>query len=261
MLSMKWKTTNAMAAIHTQKKATSSQMLNPTSVELMRDPHHRGHEGATPPDCSLRRARPTTCERIEDGEEGMTRSGDRVPQRSGGAGHGAHQGRHERVVLRPLGRRPSTRPAWARPIGSSTTRRRLATVEIDATFYRLPSETGGPAPGRRRCRMGFTFAVKGTRFITQFRRLRDTVEPVDAFMERLSLLGDKLEVVSWQLPPSLKRDDDLLDGFLEAPGGLARATRRRVPSRVVAVPGDVRGPEASRGRPGPREQRHYAARA
>lgn len=91
---------------------------------------------------------------------------------------------------------------------------RLATVEIDATFYRLPSEKvvrawAAAVPD------GFTFAVKGTRFITQFRRLRDTAEPVDAFMERLSLLGDKLEVVLWQLPPSLKRDDDLLDGFLE----------------------------------------------
>jgi uncharacterized protein YecE (DUF72 family) len=100
---------------------------------------------------------------------------------------------------------------------------RLPTVEIDATFYRLPSEKAVLA-WRDAVPDGFTFAVKGSRSVTHFRRLGDVAEPVKAFMDRVGLLGDRLGVVLWQLPGNLKRDDALLAGFLGAlPGGVRYA--------------------------------------
>ncbi len=89
----------------------------------------------------------------------------------------------------------------------------LPAVEIDATFYRLPSEKVVKAWAEA-VPEGFTFAVKGTRFITQFRRLKDVTEPAAAFMDRVGLLGDKLRVVLWLVPPAMKRDDAVLDTFL-----------------------------------------------
>ncbi len=90
---------------------------------------------------------------------------------------------------------------------------RFPTVEIDGTFYRTPSDLtvkawAAAVPG------DFAFAVKGSRFITQFHRLKDVTDQTAAFMERMELLGPKLHVVLWQLPPTMKRDDRVLDTFL-----------------------------------------------
>jgi uncharacterized protein YecE (DUF72 family) len=104
---------------------------------------------------------------------------------------------------------------------------RLPTVEIDATFYRLPSEHA-VATWRDETPPGFVFAVKGSRFVTHFRRLTDTDEAVAGFAERLSLLGDKLHVMLWQLPPDLKADPALLDRFLTSlPKGVRHAVEFR----------------------------------
>ncbi|TLM80375.1 MAG: DUF72 domain-containing protein [Actinobacteria bacterium] len=90
---------------------------------------------------------------------------------------------------------------------------RFDTVEIDATFYRLPSEqavaTWGDAVPE-----DFTFAAKGSRLITHYRRLAGVDEAFAAYLERLSVLGPKLAVVLWQLPPSLPKDIALLERFL-----------------------------------------------
>jgi uncharacterized protein YecE (DUF72 family) len=90
---------------------------------------------------------------------------------------------------------------------------RFATVEVNATFYRTPSERAVDA-WRETTPPGFVFAVKGSRLVTHVRRLRDVAEPVSGFLERVARLGPKLEVVLWQLPPSLVRDDALLEGFV-----------------------------------------------
>jgi uncharacterized protein YecE (DUF72 family) len=90
---------------------------------------------------------------------------------------------------------------------------RFRTVEIDATFYRLPSEHAVRA-WHDAVPDGFAFAVKGSRFITHFRRLADAKEATTTFLERVALLGDKLAVVLWQLPPDLRADPALLEAFL-----------------------------------------------
>jgi uncharacterized protein YecE (DUF72 family) len=104
---------------------------------------------------------------------------------------------------------------------------KLPTVEIDGTFYRLPSESAVRG-WRESVPASFAFAVKGSRLITHFRRLRGADEAVATFMERMSLLGETLKVVLWQLPPNMTRDEQLLDRFL---GGLGRGVRHAVEFR------------------------------
>jgi len=99
---------------------------------------------------------------------------------------------------------------------------RFDTVEIDATFYRLPSEHA-VASWRDTVPDGFVFAVKGSRLITHFRRLADVDDALATFLDRMSVLGDKLGVVLWQLPPDLTADTALLARFLERlPAGRVR---------------------------------------
>ena len=98
---------------------------------------------------------------------------------------------------------------------------RFPTVEIDATFYRLPTENAVRG-WRDAVPKGFAFAVKGSRYITHFRRLRDAADAVDAFTDRLSLLGDALHVVLWQLQPTMRCDTAALDAFLTLAGTKVR---------------------------------------
>lgn len=87
-------------------------------------------------------------------------------------------------------------------------------VEVNNTFYNLPKEKTF-ADWATRTPEGFTFACKASRFITHIRRLQDVSEPVTTFVERASVLGPKLGPVLYQLPPSQKRDDKLLEAFLD----------------------------------------------
>ena len=99
---------------------------------------------------------------------------------------------------------------------------RFPTVEVDGTFYRLPTEDA-VARWRDQVPADFRFAVKASRFITHFRRLAGVDAEVASFLRRMSGLGDKLAVVLWQLPPGLHRDLDVLGRFLELlPGGDVR---------------------------------------
>jgi uncharacterized protein YecE (DUF72 family) len=98
----------------------------------------------------------------------------------------------------------------------------FCTVEVNATFYRLPSEQAVRA-WREAVPRGFAFAVKGSRFVTHVRKLADAQEAAAAFLRRMSLLGEALEVVLWQLPPTLRRDTALLDRVL---GGLPEGSVR-----------------------------------
>jgi uncharacterized protein YecE (DUF72 family) len=89
----------------------------------------------------------------------------------------------------------------------------FSTVELNNTFYRLPSEKAfrnwyDSTP------TGFIFAVKISRFITHVKRLNDTREALRNFMSRAALLKDKLGPVLYQLPPGLRRDDVKLEKFL-----------------------------------------------
>lgn len=93
--------------------------------------------------------------------------------------------------------------------------RRFDTVEVNSTFYRLPSlET--VAAWERAVPPGFLFAVKASRYLTHVRRLRDLGPGLERLCERLEplLRSPKLGPILWQLPPTFRRDDDRLAAAL-----------------------------------------------
>ena len=87
------------------------------------------------------------------------------------------------------------------------------TVELNNSFYRLPSEAAFAA-WRNSSPAGFTFAVKVSRFVTHIKRLKNVQEAVETFMSRAKILGDKLGPLLYQLPPDMHRNDERLESFL-----------------------------------------------
>jgi uncharacterized protein YecE (DUF72 family) len=85
------------------------------------------------------------------------------------------------------------------------------TVEVNATFYRLPKRSTVEG-WVERSPDGFLFAVKASRYLTHIRRLRDIGTGVERFWEPLEPLREakRLGPVLWQLPESFHRDDDVL---------------------------------------------------
>lgn len=103
-------------------------------------------------------------------------------------------------------------PAGAKPAEFlSLYAERLPSVELNSTFYRLPSEER-LAGWARETPPGFRFAVKMSRRITHFGEL----DLIGTFCERARALGGRLGPVLVQLPPSRRRDDGLLRFFLDS---------------------------------------------
>lgn len=90
---------------------------------------------------------------------------------------------------------------------------RFDTAEINASFYRLPSEAMVEGWAER-SPPGFLFAWKVSRFITHNKKLKDCAGPVALVFRRMAPLGGKLGPSLIQLPPSLRRNDDRLAEFL-----------------------------------------------
>ena len=91
---------------------------------------------------------------------------------------------------------------------------RLDTVEINNTFYRMPSEKM-LAAWAAEVGDGFRFALKAPRTITHIKRLKDASEPTGHFLRIASTLGARLGPLLVQLPPNLKKDLPRLAEFLE----------------------------------------------
>ncbi len=90
---------------------------------------------------------------------------------------------------------------------------RFETVEINNTFYRMPTEKvlmqwAAEVPP------GFVFGLKAPRRITHMNRLRDCAESLEYFMRTASCLGERLGPTLFQLPPNFKKDLPLLQEFL-----------------------------------------------
>jgi uncharacterized protein YecE (DUF72 family) len=100
---------------------------------------------------------------------------------------------------------------------------RFDTVEVNASFHRLPSEetfrTWREAVPRE-----FKFAVKASRYLTHVKRLADPEEPLKTLLGRARVLGSKLGPVLFQLPPRWRANPERLAGLLR----LLPASRRFV---------------------------------
>ena len=90
---------------------------------------------------------------------------------------------------------------------------RFNTVEINYTFYRIPTESllEGWARGTPD---GFTFTLKAPRKITHDARLQNCGDLTASFCRTASTLGSRLGALLFQLPPFLRRNDTVLDAFL-----------------------------------------------
>jgi len=93
--------------------------------------------------------------------------------------------------------------------------KRFSTVELNVTFYRLP-ERETFAKWYLSTPENFVFSLKGSRFITHVKKLRDCAEPIEAFFARASVLKEKLGVILWQFPPNFNCDIERLKDFFEA---------------------------------------------
>jgi len=98
---------------------------------------------------------------------------------------------------------------------------RFSTVEVNNTFYRLPSKTVF-ASWRGKSPADFLFAIKASRFITHLKRLHAVGQSVRTFLAHASELEEKLGPILFQLPPRFTRDLPRLADFL----GILPSTHR-----------------------------------
>jgi uncharacterized protein YecE (DUF72 family) len=104
---------------------------------------------------------------------------------------------------------------------------RLATVEINNTFYKVPTSKlvkGWAAEVPE----GFTFALKAPQRITHMAKLKNARGPTQAFVKIARKLGKRLGPLLFQLPPNLHKDVPRLSDFLDTvPAGLRVAVEFR----------------------------------
>lgn len=100
--------------------------------------------------------------------------------------------------------------------------RTFPTVEVNATFYRLPRRETVQRWASTVPR-GFVLTMKASRYLTHVRRLRDGRESMERMHAAFAGAGPHLGPVLFQLPPTLEADAELLGSFVAAmpPGMLA----------------------------------------
>ncbi|WP_419757930.1 DUF72 domain-containing protein [Acidisoma sp.] len=92
--------------------------------------------------------------------------------------------------------------------------RQVSSIEINGTFYRQQAPKSF-ANWAAEVPDDFVFSIKGPRFITHIRRLREIEGPLANFMAcGLLNLGAKLGPILWQFPPNFPLDLDRFAQFL-----------------------------------------------
>jgi uncharacterized protein YecE (DUF72 family) len=113
---------------------------------------------------------------------------------------------------------------------------RLASVEINGTFYSLTTPRACKR-WREQVPAEFVFAVKGSRYITHMKRLRDVRTALaNFFASGILRLGCQLGPILWQLPAHVPFDPETAEGFLrQLPPDVRAAERmaRRHDARVT----------------------------
>jgi uncharacterized protein YecE (DUF72 family) len=125
--------------------------------------------------------------------------------------------------------------------------RKVNSIEINGTFYSLQKPASFKAWAEATPE-DFVFSVKGGRYITHIRRLKDA-EPALAnfFASGVLRLGEKLGPILWQLPPNFKYDQQKLEAFfkllpqdMRAAARLAKKHEPRMKGRVWMRPEENR---------------------
>ncbi len=89
---------------------------------------------------------------------------------------------------------------------------RFDTVELNATFYRLPKEQTFKN-WNKRTPEGFLYSVKISKFITHTKRLKDCADALLKFYSAIEHLKEKLGPILIQLPPGLKYERSMFESF------------------------------------------------
>jgi uncharacterized protein YecE (DUF72 family) len=93
--------------------------------------------------------------------------------------------------------------------------RQFNTIELNGSFYSLQRPQNF-AQWKSESPEHFTFAVKGSRYITHMLRLRNIETPLaNFFAQGVLKLSDKLGPILWQFPPNFKFENDRLEKFLQ----------------------------------------------
>lgn len=98
---------------------------------------------------------------------------------------------------------------------------RLETVEINNTFYHLPTERVLTS-WMEQVPENFVFAVKASRRITHIKRLKDVAPETDYLFRTLSHLGPRLGPVLFQFPANFAVGADRLENFLNLTPGAVK---------------------------------------
>jgi uncharacterized protein YecE (DUF72 family) len=89
----------------------------------------------------------------------------------------------------------------------------FSTTEINYTFHRIPAPKT-IENWKHLTPDNFRFSLKAPQKITHWSKLRDCADTLDYFCKVISGLGERLGPVLFQLPPTFKKDADLLSSFL-----------------------------------------------
>jgi uncharacterized protein YecE (DUF72 family) len=90
---------------------------------------------------------------------------------------------------------------------------RFSTTEINYTFHRIPSQKTIDN-WKAQTPQKFRFALKAPQKITHWSKLRDCSDTLEYFCKVITGLGERLGPVLFQLPPTFKKDADVLSSFL-----------------------------------------------
>jgi uncharacterized protein YecE (DUF72 family) len=123
--------------------------------------------------------------------------------------------------------------------------RRMGSIEINGTFYSL-QRASSFWRWREETPDDFVFAVKGSRFVTHMKKIRDVETPLaNFFASGLLALGPKLGPILWQFPPNFAFDPERIEKFFrfvprrqKEAAALAREHDARVKDPCVEAEGN-----------------------
>jgi uncharacterized protein YecE (DUF72 family) len=91
--------------------------------------------------------------------------------------------------------------------------RKLNTIELNGTFYSL-QRPNNFASWYDSTPEDFVFSIKGSRYVTHLRRLREVESSLaNFFAQGVLRLGEKLGPFLWQFPPNFKFNAERMEGF------------------------------------------------
>lgn len=127
--------------------------------------------------------------------------------------------------------------------------RQFPTIELNGSFYSL-QHLSSYRSWYDETPEGFVFAIKGGRYITHIRRLREVHIPLaNFFASGVLALKEKLGPILWQFPPNFQWDRERMESFFsllprdtEAAAKLARQHDNKLPDNRVCAETDTKRP-------------------